>query len=75
MTEKEIKCQFCGKVSNIEDLIIRTITTDIYLGMNWGIPSWEEYEEGVCPNTECMRPLMRNNKKIEYKIIGGDEKD
>ncbi len=31
MTEKEIKCQFCGKVSNIEDLIIRTITTDIYI--------------------------------------------
>lgn len=67
--KKEIKCQFCGKIFNIEDLKRRTITTDIFTGCNWGVPSWEEYEERYCPNSECMRPLMRNNKKIEYKII------
>ena len=69
MSEKEeIECQFCGKTFNITNLIIITETTDIFLGLNWGIPSWEEYEVGLCPN--CRYPLMRNNKKIEYKIKG-----
>jgi len=73
MSEKEeIECQFCGKTFNITNLIIITETTDIFLGLNWGIPSWEEYEVGLCPN--CRYPLMRNNKKIEYKIKGGDKK-
>jgi len=68
MSEKEeIKCPFCDKISNIADLRKYTETTDIFLGMDWGIPSWEEYEIGCCPNTECMRPLTRDNKKIEDK--------
>jgi len=70
--KEEIKCPFCGKIFNIIDLPIRIETTDIFLGLNWGIPSWEEYEIGYCPN--CMFSLIRNNKKIEYKIKGGDKK-
>jgi len=67
MSEKEeIKCQFCGNTFNIIDLPIRIETTDIFLGLNWGIPSWEEYRIGYCPI--CMFSLTRNNKKIEYKI-------
>ena len=64
--KKEIKCQFCGKTFNMTDLKKRTVTTDKFLGLNWGVPSWEEYEEGYCPN--CMRRLMVDNKKIEYQI-------
>ena len=48
---------------------MRTETTDIFLGLNWGIPSWKEFEVGLCPNSECMYPLMRNNKKIKYQKI------
>jgi len=65
--KEEIKCQFCGKTFNEVDLPIRIETTDIFLGLDWGVPSWKEYKIGYCPN--CMFPLMRNNKKIEYKII------
>jgi len=57
---------FCGKISNVADLPTYTETTDIYLGVNWGIHSWEEYKIGYCPKCRC--PLMRDNKKIEYKI-------
>lgn len=65
--KKEIKCQFCGEIFNEADLIIKTETTDILSGLNWGVPSWETYEVGYCPN--CMYPLMRDNKKIEYKKV------
>lgn len=77
MSEKEIKCQFCGKTFKITDLTIRIETTDIFIGCNWGVPSWVEYEIGCCPNSECIFPLMRNNKKIEYKIkqfLDGDKR-
>ena len=37
--EKEIKCQFCGKTFNKTDLVVKTETTDIFLGLNWGVPS------------------------------------
>jgi len=68
MSEKEeIKCLFCGKTFNITDLPMYIETTDIFLGMNWGIPSWVEFEIGYCPN--CRFPLTKNNKKIEYKIF------
>lgn len=70
--KEEIECLFCGKTFNIKDLVTIIETTDIFLGLNWGIPSWEEYKIGLCPN--CRYPLMRNNKKIEYKIKGGDKK-
>ena len=65
--EKEIKCQFCGKTFNITDLPIRIETTDILLGSNWGMRYWKEYEIKYCPN--CMHPLMRDNKKIEYQKV------
>lgn len=68
MSEKEeIKCQLCGKTSIITDLPKRVETTDIFLELNWGIPSWVEFEIGYCP--KCMLSLTKNNKKIEYKII------
>ena len=70
--EEEIECQFCGKTFNITDLVMITVTTDIFLGLNWGIPSWKEYKVGLCPN--CRYALMRNNKKIEYKIKGVDKR-
>jgi len=63
---EEIECIFCGKISNITDLIMRIETTDIYLGINWGIRSWKENEVGLCPN--CRHRLTLNNKKVEYKI-------
>jgi len=73
MSEKEeIKCLFCGKISNIADLPWYIETTDIYLGMDWGIPSWKENVIRYCP--KCRFRLMRNNKKIEYKIKGEIEK-
>ena len=65
--KKKIKCQFCGKIFNIIDLPIRIETTDIFLGMNWGVPSWKEIEVRYCPN--CMHPLMRDNKKIKYRFV------
>jgi hypothetical protein len=73
--EEEIKYQFCGKTFKITDLNIRIETTEIFIGCNWGVPSWVEYRIGCCPN--CMFPLMRNNKKIEYKIkkfLDGDKR-
>ena len=65
--KKEIKCQVCNETFNETDLIIRTKTTDRFIRMGRGIPSWEEDEYGLCPN--CMRPLMKNNKKIEYQKV------
>jgi len=65
--KKEIKCQFCGNIFNEADLPIRIETTDILLGVNWGVPSWKEYEIKYCP--DCMFPLMRDNKKIEYRKV------
>lgn len=62
--KKEIKCQFCGNICNEVDLLIRIQTTDIFLGLDWGIPSWKEYRIGMCPN--CRAPLMRDNKIIKY---------
>ena len=63
--KEEIKCPLCGKISIIADLPWYIETTDIFLGMDWGIPSWEEYRIGYCP--KCRFQLTRNNKKIEYK--------
>jgi len=72
--KKEIKCQFCGETFNETDLITRTKTTDIFLGLNWGVPSWEEYEVKSCPDPDCGYPIIVDNKilkrvgnKIEYR--------
>ena len=72
--KKEIKCQLCGETSNETDLLIRIETTDRYIGVDWGIHSWEEDVIGMCPN--CRYPLMVNNKKIEYrkmKVVKNDK--
>ena len=70
--EKEIKCQFCGEIFNEDDLYVRTKTTDIFLGLDWGIPSWKEYEIKSCP--DCGHRIIVDNKilkivdnKIEYQ--------
>ena len=64
--KKEIKCELCGKTFNITDLIIKTEEdTDIFLGLNWGIPRWKTYVIKKCPNCRCN--LIVNNKKIEYQ--------
>ncbi len=67
--KKEIKCQFCGKTSNETDLLTRIETTDRYIGVDWGVHSWEEDVIRMCPNPYCRQSLMINNKKIEYRFI------
>ena len=64
--KKEIKCHFCGETSNETDLITRTETTDRYIGVDWGVHSWEEDVIGMCPY--CRGSLMVNNRKIEYRL-------
>jgi len=44
--EKEIKCPLCENTFNRVDM--REQTTDIFLGMDWGVPSWEII--ALCPH-------------------------
>lgn len=43
--EKKIKCPLCENTFNRIDM--GTGTTDIFLGLDWGMPGWEEY--ALCP--------------------------
>lgn len=44
--EREIKCPLCENIFNRTDM--RTETTDILSGIDWGVPGWEII--ALCPH-------------------------
>lgn len=69
--KKKIKCQICDEILNETEVIVKTITTDIFLGTNWGVPSWEQYDIRICSycgysldlklDKETIKKLRENN--------------
>ena len=66
--DKKIACFSCKKSFTISELEIKIQTTDIFEGIDWGIPHWKEYECKCCPN--CTFPILRDNKIIKWKRAG-----
>lgn len=63
--KKEIKCQICDKTFNEAEVIVRTIKTDISMGLNWGVPSWEEYQVRSCPYCTYSLDLKLNKQEMK----------
>ena len=65
LKKKKIKCQICDEMLNKTEVIVKTITTDNYLGMNWGIPYWEEYQVRSCPHCGYSLDLKLDKETIK----------
>lgn len=59
--KKEIECPLCE--NTFDEVDMREQTTDIFLGLDWGIPSWEVIK--MCPHCgyQALTNPLKNNKK------------
>lgn len=59
--DKKIKCPLCENTFDRIDM--KEQTTDIFLGLNWGVPSWEVIE--LCPycGYSALTNPLKNNKE------------
>ena len=59
--DTEIRCPLCEKIFVERDMTEET--TDIFLGLNWGIPSWKVIKR--CPHCgyNALDNPLKNNKE------------
>ena len=74
LEKKEITCQLCGNTFNEANM--RERTTDIFLGINWGVPSWEVVR--CCPfcGYSCFTNPIKDKKAMsvlreQWQFING----
>ena len=64
--EKKVYCFSCKKYYKVKQLIEITETTDIFEGLDWGIPHWKEYHNKCCPR--CRWVIIRDGKTTLWKM-------
>ena len=60
---KEIKCPLCENTFFRIDM--KEETTDIFTGLNWGVPGWEVIKK--CPY--CLYPALDNPYKNNKQVL------